>query len=124
MKIKALFLIAVSFLLAVMLAGNRAMAQGNDFVVFTANWCANCRVIVPIVQEIGSSNGIRVHLIDVDRQDAPKQAQGFGLAIPKAELPQVYYVKDGHITLVFDASNFRYGMEDQVRATILDNLSK
>ena len=123
MKLRVLILVAAfALILGSMSMVQGAPKSGNDIVVFTANWCANCRVIVPIVQDVAGTNGMAVRLIDVDKQDANKQAQAYGLSIPRAELPQVYLVRGGHITLIFDASNFRYGMQDQVRSTILGNL--
>lgn len=98
--------------------------SGNGLVIFTANWCASCRNVAPIVQEVGSQNGIAVHSIDVDLQDAPSQASNFGLTIPSADLPQVYYVEQGHVNLLFDARQYKFTKPEVIRNQILSNLQQ
>jgi hypothetical protein len=61
---------------------------------------------VPVIQDAAKELGIPVSVVDVDRQDAGKQAKGFGLAIPSTEPPQVYWVGDDHQILLFDGRGY------------------
>ena len=101
-----------------------AARQNATIVVFNANWCASCRTIVPVVQDVGRQNQLPVVVIDVDYADAPKQARSYGLSIPTGELPQVYYVVPGSTSLLFDGRQYKFGMSDLIRATILQNLQE
>ncbi len=103
---------------------SEAARQNATIVVFNANWCASCRTIVPVVQDVGRQNQLPVVVIDVDYADAPKQARSYGLSIPTGELPQVYYVVPGSSSLLFDGKQYKFGMSDLVRATILQNLQE
>ena len=99
-------------------------ASRGDMVVFTANWCASCREVVPLAQEIASQNGLSVTQIDVDGQNAPKQAQSKGLSIPGDGPPQIFLVKGGHSTLIYNGKNYKFGYQEQARATILQKLQR
>jgi len=100
-----------------------AASRGN-MVVFTANWCASCREVVPIVRDVAAQNSISVTEIDVDSATAPKQAQGIGLAMPHDEPPQVFFVDKGRSTLIYNGKNYKFGYQDAAKATILQNLQK
>lgn len=99
-----------------------AADRSPTLVVFTANWCASCRDVVPVVQQVGSQSRMNVVVIDVDRQDAPKTAQSYSLNIPTTEPPQVFYVNGGQVRQVYNGKDFRFGYEDMVRSTIEQNL--
>lgn len=100
-----------------------AAVRGN-VVVFSANWCASCREVVPVVREVAAQNNLAVTEIDVDSQAAPKQAQNLGLSIPNDEPPQVFFVNKGRSTLLYNGKNFKFGYPDTVRTTILQNLQR
>lgn len=100
-----------------------AAARGN-VVVFSANWCASCREVLPVVRDVAAQNGLSVTEIDVDSQAAPKQAQNLGLSIPNDEPPQVFYVNRGRSTLLYSGKNFKFGYADTVRASLLQNLQR
>lgn len=100
-----------------------AAARGN-MVVFTANWCASCREVVPLVRDIASQNGLSVMEIDVDSSMAPKQAKGLGLGMPSDEPPQVFYVDRGRSTLIYNGKGYKFGYQDAAKTTILQNLQK
>ncbi|WP_373533294.1 thioredoxin family protein [Vampirovibrio sp.] len=105
-----------------LLAGWAASRPG--MVVFTANWCASCREVVPLVRDIASQNNISVSEIDVDSAAAPKQAQGLGLAMPQEEPPQVFFVNKGRSVLIYNGKNYRFGYQDAAKTTILQNLQR
>lgn len=100
-----------------------AAARGN-MVVFTANWCASCREVVPLVRDIAGQNSLSVTEIDVDSATAPKQAQSFGLGMPHDEPPQVFFVDKGRSTLIYNGKGYKFGYQDATKATILQNLQK
>ncbi len=97
-------------------------ASRANLVIFKANWCASCRDVVPIAREIAAQNNLGVVEIDVDFQDAPKQARNYGLSIPNEEPPQIFYVDRGRTTRVYNGSSYRYGSGQAVRSTLLQNL--
>jgi len=99
-------------------------ANRGTIVVFDANWCASCRELTPVVRDVASQNGLGVTQIDIDFQDAPKQARSLGLNIPNDEPPQVFFVDRGKATLIFSGRQYRFGQPEQARATILQNLQR
>jgi thiol-disulfide isomerase/thioredoxin len=98
-----------------------AVSRGT-MVIFTANWCASCREVIPLVRDIASQNNIAVSEIDVDSVSAPKQAQGLGLTLPQDEPPQVFFVNKGRAVLIYNGKNYRFGYQDSAKTTILQNL--
>ena len=108
-------LVAMSFL-------SKANVAAKDMVIFTSQWCANCRQINPVATQLATERGITVHVIDVEDPGAPKQAQRFGLAIPSAELPQVYEVEKGQVVLIYDGNNYEYGMAEEIKADMSKNI--
>lgn len=96
----------------------------GTLVLFSANWCASCRDVLPIVREIAGQNNLDITQIDVDSQDAPRQARHYGLSIPTDEPPQVYFLNRGRATLVYNGKSFRAGGADTVRTTLLQNLQR
>ncbi len=96
-----------------------AAARDNTVVVFTANWCANCREIVPIAREISGQNGLSIVVVDVDTPSAPKEAKSMGLEVPTRTLPQVYLFRGGQARLIFDGSSYIYGQQDAVRSSLM-----
>lgn len=99
-------------------------ANRGTVVLFSANWCASCREIVPIVRDVATQNNVGVVQIDVDGQDAPKQAHNYGLSIPNDEPPQVYFVDKGRATLIYNGKGYKYGNADATRASILQSLQR
>ena len=57
---------------------------------FWATWCGPCRMVSPIVDEIGQEvNGAKVGKVNVDEQ--PELAQAFGIA----SIPTLLVIRDG-----------------------------
>lgn len=96
-----------------------AAPRDNTMVVFTANWCANCREIVPIAREISDQNGLNIVVLDVDSPSAPKDAKGMGLSVPTRTLPQIYFFRGGQSRIIFDGGTYTYGQQDAVRSQIM-----
>lgn len=124
-RLKRVWLLTIPLLLMVWGAINTVWAAGNGTLVFFhANWCASCRDVLPIVQEIAGQNNLTLLQIDVDNQNAPQQARNFGLSIPSEEPPQVYCMNHGRATLIYNGKNYRSGGSNTARATILQNLQQ
>ncbi len=125
---KKLLVTAVGLLVLGLSVGRGVMsgwaASRGNMVVFSANWCASCREVLPIVRDVASQNGMGVTEIDVDSQMAPKQARALGLSMPNDEPPQVFYVDRGRATLLYNGKNFKFGYPDAVRAALLQNLQR
>ena len=125
---KKLLVTAVGLLVLGLSVGKGVMsgwaASRGNMVVFSANWCASCREVLPIVHDVASQNGMGVTEIDVDSQTAPKQARALGLSMPNDEPPQVFYVDRGRATLLYNGKNFKFGYPDAVRAALLQNLQR
>ena len=66
---------------------------GSDIPVvvdFFATWCGPCRMVSPIVDEIGAEvTGAKVGKVNVDEQ--PELAQAFGIA----SIPTLLVIRDG-----------------------------
>lgn len=129
MKMQKKMLLGLSIALIMGLSLGRGAMQGwaaarGTVVLFNANWCASCREVDPIVQDIAAQNNLGLTEIDVDAQTAPKEARNYGLAIPNDGPPQVYYVDRGRATLLYNGKDYKFGYGDMARATILRNLQK
>lgn len=125
---KKLLIAAVGILVLGLSVGKGMMsgwsASRGNMVVFTANWCASCREVLPVVRDVASQNGMSVTEIDVDSQTAPKQARTLGLSMPNDEPPQVFLVEHGKATLLYNGKSFKFGYPDAVRAALLQNLQR
>jgi thioredoxin 1 len=65
-------------------------AKGTVIVDFYADWCAPCRMIGPVLEQIAEENpDINVVKVDVDAY--PELAQEFGVR----GIPSLFVVKDG-----------------------------
>lgn len=114
-------------LLAVMAMMSALPAQAQKesdlaIVVFHASWCASCRRIIPITQEVAGQKGMVVVLIDVDNPEAPNLAKSYGLSIPKTQPPQVYFVNRRSVGLLYDGKNYQYGQDDKAKSDIMQKL--
>lgn len=61
---------------------NVLQAEGPVVVDFTARWCAPCRALSPMLEQLGAEHPtVRIHEIDVD--EAPAVAQAYRiLSVP------------------------------------------
>lgn len=100
-------------------------AEKMGIVVLNSNWCYSCREVVPIAQEVAQQNNLSVTVIDIDRQDAPRLARTYGIAIPsdrKDDAPWIYLVNGNRTVMIFSGNAYKPGYEDAARAQILQNL--
>ncbi len=101
-----------------------AAMPGDQLLVFTANWCANCRQVVPVVNDVARQQQVEVISIDVDASNAPSQAKRYGVGILESDLPHVYLLRNGTPKLVIDGKNYIYGEDAMVRGEILSALGQ
>ena len=120
-----LFKLLLTLLLPLLCLGvYQAYAQTtHQVVVFSANWCASCRDVVPIVEEIAGQKGIKVNVVDVDDPSTPSVVRSLGLKVPQGDLPQVFSNHQGQWQSVFDGSDYMYGETELVRSSIMEHLS-
>jgi len=78
-------------------------ASPENLVLFTAEWCAKCRVVDTPLKQVGQTYNIPLVVIDVDASDAQKKAGDLGLKIPKGDLPQGFLVVPSGATQILDA---------------------
>jgi thiol-disulfide isomerase/thioredoxin len=124
----SLLLFLLAGMAALLVAGNSSGWANRDdsgeIVFFNANWCASCRELLPMVQDIATSNQLGLTTIDVDADTAPKQARTLGLNLPKQGPPQVYYIHNRQQVLLYSGENYKFGYNTQARAAILQNLQQ
>jgi thiol-disulfide isomerase/thioredoxin len=101
-----------------------SQADGDQLVVFTAQWCASCVTLVPSIQGVATRLGIPFTKIDVDDTKATAQARQFGLTIPRADLPQAYYIQSGKQTLVLNGKQYTPNQGKQADADVTIQLNR
>lgn len=70
----------------------KAAAQSGVMAVdFWATWCGPCRMIAPVIEELGSEYEGRALVGKVDVDDVPDLAREFGVM----SIPCVVILKDG-----------------------------
>ena len=62
-------------------------------VDFWAVWCGPCRIVGPIVQELGDDYGDKVLVGKLDVDHNPKSAMKFGIR----NIPTILYFKNGEV---------------------------
>jgi len=62
-------------------------------VDFWAVWCGPCRIVGPIVQELGDEYGDKVLVGKLDVDHNPKSAMKFGIR----NIPTILYFKNGEV---------------------------
>ena len=69
---------------------NDTIKEGTVLLDFWASWCGPCRMVSPIVDEIGAEvTDAKVGKVNVDEQ--PELAQAFGIA----SIPTLLVIRDG-----------------------------
>lgn len=57
---------------------------------FYASWCAPCKILGPIIDELAQENEGRVHIVKVDTERNPKLSQFFKIK----SIPTIAFLKD------------------------------
>jgi thioredoxin len=66
---------------------------GVLMVDFWAEWCAPCRAIAPVLEELARDSGGSVGLAKVNVDDSPGIAARYGIR----SIPTILFVKDGKV---------------------------
>ena len=62
-------------------------------VDFWAEWCGPCRMVGPIVDQIGEEYGDKVKVLKLDVENNPATAMKYGIT----SIPAIYVFKDGEV---------------------------
>lgn len=70
-----------------------ARHQGVMLVDFWAEWCAPCRMVAPVLEELVAESGGTLALAKVNVDDNPGLAARYGIR----SIPTILFVRDGKI---------------------------
>ena len=94
-------------------------------VILSASWCAKCRIVNDVLPNALSSNNkadTRIVTLDVDNTSTPAIAKRYGIQVGGADLPQVYWYKQGKTTLILSANEVSLGDEETTITTLGNRL--
>ncbi|GAA1045782.1 thioredoxin [Rothia amarae] len=62
-------------------------------VDFWAEWCGPCRMVGPVIDEIGEEYAEQVKVVKLDVENNPATAMKYGIT----SIPAIYVFKDGEV---------------------------
>ena len=66
---------------------------GLTVAKFTAEWCAPCHVLAPIVDAVAAARGSEARFVEVDADASPQASVQFGVR----GLPTILFFRDGQL---------------------------
>ena len=66
-------------------------AEGLVLVDFAAAWCAPCRIMTPVLEQVAADYGSRMKVVSLDVDTSPVTAARFGVR----SLPTLVFFRDG-----------------------------
>lgn len=72
---------------------DNTIAEGIVMVDFMAQWCAPCRIIAPIVEELADQFEGKVKICKIDTDKEQELAVKFGIR----SIPTILFFKDGQM---------------------------
>jgi thiol-disulfide isomerase/thioredoxin len=123
--LSCLFILATIAMLSVIVKPYAwSAARSKALVIFDANWCALCREVYPIAQDVAMQNGLPLIKIDLDDPAAVSQAKNLGLTIPASDPPVVYYVDSTRNALLLQGNVVGYGQPERIRSLLMQQLNQ
>ncbi|MBX6767941.1 MAG: thioredoxin [Actinomadura rubrobrunea] len=62
-------------------------------VDFWAEWCAPCRMVAPVLEEISAEHGDKLEIVKMNIDENPSVPQQYGIA----SIPAMFVFKDGQV---------------------------
>ena len=72
---------------------DEVMKDAAAVVDFSATWCGPCRMLAPVLEEISEELAGKVKFYNVDVDENPALAAGFGIS----SIPNVLILKNGKV---------------------------
>ena len=94
-------------------------------VVISANWCAKCRDMSDITDNVLQAvpqADLKVITLDVDNPSTPSVAKRYGINLQGNAVPQIYLFQHGQTSLLLDANTYQLGDIDEASQSIKQQL--
>jgi len=83
-------------------------------VDFWAEWCAPCRAIAPIVQELAAEYGEKIKVVKLNIDESPQTPGSYGIR----SIPTVLAFKDGQVVSQLTGARPKSDFEELVNGVL------